>query len=90
MVNDAMHHGLPCVVSTQVGAGPDLVEPGMTGEIFESGSTHSLAEALGRVRALANRKEIREACRGKISEFSMENAAEGLARAYRIVVPGPL
>ena len=34
VVNEALHHGLPCVVSDRVGCAPDLVIPDETGEIF--------------------------------------------------------
>src|SRR5262249_16238664 len=43
VVNEALHHGLPCVTSDAVGSAPDLIVRGVTGEIFESGSTESLA-----------------------------------------------
>src|SRR2546428_9263654 len=38
VVNEALHHGLPCVVSADVGCGTDLIAAGGTGETFDTGS----------------------------------------------------
>ena len=85
VVNEALHHGVPCVVSDAVGSGPDLIEPGVTGEMFEAGSVWGLAAALQRAIGLMGRPEIREACRGKVGEYTVDKAAEGIAAAYRFV-----
>jgi glycosyltransferase involved in cell wall biosynthesis len=82
VVNEALHHGVPCVVSEAVGCAPDLVEPGSTGEISETGSAESLAAALKRAFALVGRVEIRSRCRERVSGYTVEKAAEGIARAY--------
>jgi glycosyltransferase involved in cell wall biosynthesis len=87
VVNEALHHGLPCVISQAVGCGPDLVEPGVTGEWCQTESASSLAAALERGLALVGRTEIRERCRLKVGAHSQERAAEGIAAAYWAVVP---
>src|SRR5215472_10359248 len=46
VVNEALHHGLPCVASEAVGCAPDLIESGVTGYTFKSGSPNSLALVL--------------------------------------------
>lgn len=86
VVNEAMHHGIPCVVSEAVGCAPDLVEPGETGELFETGSADSLARALERVKAWAGGPDVRARCREKVSRYTVEAAAESIAAAYRAVV----
>ena len=43
VVNDALHHGLPCIVSDAVGCAPDLIENGVTGAVFENGSEESFS-----------------------------------------------
>ena len=48
-INEALLSGLPVVVSDKVGA-KVLVELSGAGEVFRSGSTHSLADALERVQ----------------------------------------
>jgi len=86
VVNEALHHGLSCVVSEAVGCAPDLVESGVTGEISATGSAESLAVALARALPLVGRLEIRERCRAKVSGYTVEKAAQGIAEAYRAVV----
>jgi glycosyltransferase involved in cell wall biosynthesis len=46
VVTEAMAYGLPCVVSDEVGAGPDMVIPGRTGERYSTGDVPSLAQHL--------------------------------------------
>lgn len=82
VVNEALHHGLPCVVSDSVGCAQDLIEVGVTGEIFSTGSCQSLVGALQRALLLKGRPEIRLKCRQKVSHYTVEEAAEGVARAY--------
>jgi glycosyltransferase involved in cell wall biosynthesis len=82
VVNEALHHGVPCVVSEAVGCAPDLVEPGVTGEIAATGSAESLAAAIERALALVGRPEIRERCREKVSGYTVKKAAQGIAQAY--------
>jgi glycosyltransferase involved in cell wall biosynthesis len=86
VVNEALHHGLPCVVSTAVGCAPDLVQPGTTGEVCAPGSPDSLAAAFQRALVLVGRAEGRAACRGKVAAYSVEAAAHGIAQAYWSVV----
>lgn len=82
VVNEALHHGLPCLVSTAVGSGPDLVGVGDTGRIFESDSVESLCDALEWALRFESSPEFRQRCRDRVSRFSVENAADGIARAY--------
>ncbi|MDP9171220.1 MAG: glycosyltransferase family 4 protein [Acidobacteriota bacterium] len=86
VVNEALHHGLPCVVSDAVGCSPDLISAGATGEVFETGSASALGAALNRAWALVGRPEIRESCRVRIAAYSVDKAAEGIARAYEAAI----
>src|SRR5262249_5291145 len=83
VVNEALHHGLPCVVSDRVGSLPDLVEAGRTGEWCPADSEPELTAALTRALALAGRADVREACRRKVADYTVDRAAEGVANAYR-------
>jgi glycosyltransferase involved in cell wall biosynthesis len=87
VVNDALHHGLPCVVSDQVGCAPDLISD-RTGAVCRAESPGSLAAAIDSALALHGRLNIRHACRDVVSGFTVDLAAEGIARAYRASVPG--
>ncbi len=59
VVNDALHHGLPCLVSTAVGCAPDLVEAGVTGEVFGAGSEASLVDSIVKILPLTETAEVR-------------------------------
>jgi glycosyltransferase involved in cell wall biosynthesis len=82
VVNEALHHGVPCVVSEAVGCAPDLVRPGVTGHVFETGSTSSLARALSESFALVGNAATRERCRQQVSRYTVHEAARGIAHAY--------
>jgi glycosyltransferase involved in cell wall biosynthesis len=88
VVNEALHHGLPCVVSSAVGCAPDLITEGITGEVCLPNSARDLAEAITRALALSNRIEIREKCRQRVRAYSVENAAKGIAQAYWSIANG--
>ena len=82
VVNEALHHGLPCVVSDSVGCGPDLISSGITGEVLETDSVEALAAALSRASTLAGSVNVREACRQRVAGYSIDKAAQGIAEAY--------
>jgi len=86
VVNEALHHGLPCVVSEAVGCAPDLIDHGITGYTFETGSSYSLALLLQQALGLVGCHNVRQSCRQKVSDYSVENAARGIAEAYWQVV----
>lgn len=89
-VNDSLHHGLPCVVSETVGCHPDLIEPGVTGEVTEANSAGALAAGLQRLITWMppgeNGAALRERCRAKVAGYSTAKAAEGIVRAYRSLI----
>ena len=89
VVNDGLHHGLPCVVSEAVGSGPDLIESGATGAVFPTGSVEALATAIGEVLAFSERKDTRARCREKTSGYTVEKAAAGIAEAFSAVAGAP-
>ena len=89
VVNEAMVCGLPAIVSDRVGCGPDLVEPGVTGEVFPFGDVQALADCLSilaadraRTGALGRRAEER------IRDYSVEHAVTGTLRAIDFVLGG--
>ena len=85
VVNEALHHGVPCVASEAVGCAADLIEAGVTGEVFATGSVPALASALERALGLINQPGIRDRCRAKVSRYSIDAAAAGIAEAFRAV-----
>jgi len=87
VVNEALHHGLPCVVSRAVGCSLDLIEPGVSGNTFATGSPESLALAIQKTLGLAEKAETRGRCQAKVAAYSVEAAARGIADAYSSLVP---
>jgi len=88
VVNVALHHGLPCVVSTMVGCAADLIESGVTGEVFETGSERDLATAIEKLLPLVEQPATRAACRAKMSGHTTEKGAQGVAEAFSSTIIG--
>jgi glycosyltransferase involved in cell wall biosynthesis len=88
VVNDALHHGVPAVVSDAVGCAPDLVISGRTGEVCEAGDAGSLARALERCAAwsLRDREATRRQCRELVGRHTITQAAEGVRKAWEMTV----
>jgi glycosyltransferase involved in cell wall biosynthesis len=83
VVNEALIHGVPAVVSDAVGCAPDLIEDSATGAVFEAGNADALALALRRVYPLINNAAARERCRAIVNAYSVNNAARGIAAAFQ-------
>jgi glycosyltransferase involved in cell wall biosynthesis len=87
VVNDALHHGLPAVVTSAVGCAPDLVLPGITGEVCQPGSADSLADALTCCAewSLPSSEKLRQNCRDRVNQYTISDAAVGLKQAWHKV-----
>lgn len=83
VVNEAMACGLPAIVSTGVGCGPDLIADGSTGDVFPTGDVEAFALALQRVavRLQTRPADVQRAVKGTIDRYSIEAAVEGTRRA---------
>src|SRR5208283_4338459 len=88
-VNEAMHMGIPCLVSDRVGCQRDLVTPGQTGWVFRSDSAEDLsgqlAAALAAVADPAAAERLRRNVSARIAGFTYANAARGLLSASDFV-----
>jgi glycosyltransferase involved in cell wall biosynthesis len=84
VVNEALHHGLPAVVSDRVGCAPDLID-GRTGLVCAADRPAELSQAILRVSTWSGDPATREACRAKVAGYTVERAAAGLADAYAAV-----
>jgi glycosyltransferase involved in cell wall biosynthesis len=86
VVQEAMFCGRPCIVSDQVGCGPDLIVPGVTGDYFPFGDVESLAERLvsysGSLSRLAG---MGESASKQIGRYSIHQAVEGVLQALGAV-----
>jgi len=88
VLNEGMEFGLPLVVSDAVGAGPDLVHPGVNGRVVPAGDADALAEALVDLAADPEaRHRMGRASRSIVEGYSPEGWAEGMLRAVRSVAP---
>jgi glycosyltransferase involved in cell wall biosynthesis len=84
-VNEAMHMGVPCLVSNLVGCQRDLVTHGETGWVFDPslpGSLGSaLSEALSALESPSSKAEFRKAVEARISGYTYTQTTEGLIAA---------
>jgi glycosyltransferase involved in cell wall biosynthesis len=82
VVNEAMLHGVPAIVSDRVGCGPDLVDEHVTGRIFPFGDVKALARALLDVAAdPEGRREMGSRARFRVAAYSADRAVEGTLAA---------
>ncbi|HNC25032.1 MAG TPA: glycosyltransferase family 4 protein [Opitutaceae bacterium] len=79
-VNEAMHLGVPCVVSDRVGCQQDLVTEGETGWVFRVVEVDGLRRALDRALA-APRGALAAAIATRIGAYTYRHAADGLLAA---------
>lgn len=90
-VNEAMHMGIPALVSERVGCQRDLVTDGETGWVFPHDSVAALHEQLGQaISAMrdANRAQLlRVRVKQRVSHYTYGPATEGLVRALHSVLP---
>ena len=88
-VNEAMHMGVPCLVSDRVGCQRDLVVEGATGWVFDPEDPAGLGQALGRATtALADSSErarIKGLVANQIAGYSYAAAASALDSALGCV-----
>jgi glycosyltransferase involved in cell wall biosynthesis len=86
VVNEAMSCGRPCVVSNQVGSGPDMVINGKTGAIFPMGDVDSLTGILESFAA--DRSSLRgmgEHSLEMAERYSTKVAVDGIIKALDMV-----
>ena len=79
-VIEAMHLGVPCLVSDRVGCQSDLVTDGQTGWVFPAGSADGLREAITRAFSF-DLSAMKPAISARISVYTYAEASAGLARA---------
>jgi len=87
VVNEALATGLPCVLSSAVGCGPDLLHEGETGYLYPLGEVPALADALQKMRERsAAGYDWAPRCREVVASYSYDIMTEGLVRACRSVI----
>jgi glycosyltransferase involved in cell wall biosynthesis len=87
-VNEAMHLGVPCLVSDRVGCQEDLVTDGVTGWVFRADDPAHLRAKLGDALA-AGRGSFRPAVDRRIAGYTYGQATTGLLTALRAATTRP-
>ena len=84
-VNEAMHAGVPCLVSDRVGCQQDLVTEGETGWVFSASDPDGLHRALARALAAnaPDHTRLRAGVALRIARYTYEQAGAGLLRALQ-------
>lgn len=85
VVNEAMACGLPAIVSDRVGCGADLIQPGITGDVFPTGDAERLAQVMVAWSDPARCLGAREAVQKKVASYSVERAVDGILEAVGAV-----
>ena len=87
-VNEAMHLGIPCLVSNRVGCQRDLVIDGETGWVFPAEEPAALQSTLARaLHDLTTRAPaLQAAVAQRIAGYTYAHATEGLLEAFHSVV----
>jgi glycosyltransferase involved in cell wall biosynthesis len=90
-VNEAMHMGIPCLVSDQVGCQGDLVTPGETGWVFNPEDPRALGlaltAALAGLASPSQRESMMSAIDRRMAAYSYEKTSDGLLAALA-ALPG--
>mgnify|MGYP001094292738 CR=1 FL=1 len=87
-VNEAMHMGVPCLVSDQVGCQRDLVTENETGWVFAAAQPASLQAALARALVALEQKPaaLRAAVARRIGRYTYAQASAGLMQAVQSAI----
>jgi len=92
-VNEAMHMGIPCLVSNRVGCQRDLVTHGETGWVFDSEDPRALAGALSAAFAelgsAQRREQVQKAILHRMAGYTYAKTTDGLLAALAASRPGP-
>lgn len=90
-VNEAMHLGVPCLVSDRVGCQRDLVTEGETGWVFPATDPAALESALGRALATLRGEttELRLRIAARIGGYTYAQASRGLQAALEQATASP-
>lgn len=84
VVNESLASGTPCVVSDGVGCAPDLIRPGVTGNIFPASDITALVSVLSQLLEEKSRgRDFAAECRRVASRYSYSVATAGLVAAAR-------
>ncbi len=89
VVNEALSHGCPAVVSERCGCVPELVVEGETGFVFDAGNVPALRDTLlAALRQFDDTAQSARACMRTIERFDPRSAASNIARGCATMLVG--
>ena len=89
IVNEVMNAGTPCIVSDDVGSGPDLITEGIDGFIYAVGDVAALTDALRRTLDSPESAVVMgQRAFERIQTWGFEQDVHGLRTALASVCPG--
>jgi len=88
VVHEGLAHGLPVILTDQVGAGDDLIDDGVNGFVVPTGSSQGLADAMQAISAWAPEQWRRAAARSQdlLEAASIERGVEGFVQGCALAV----
>lgn len=87
VVNEAMACGRPAIISDRVGCGPDLVEAGVTGEVFRFADSGALARAMEALCEPDRARRYGAAAQARVlGSYTVQRSVEGTLAAVDAVV----
>jgi len=87
VVNEALSHGCPAVVSQVCGCVPELVVPGVTGYSFQAGSVSELhTQMLAAATQFSNIERTAQDCLQLMQQFTPENAARQIMLGAKVIL----
>lgn len=88
-VNEAMHGGLPCIVSDRVGCQQDLITPNRTGWVFPAGDVDALTIALQQALTTLDDplacKNLQAAIKDRMQHYTYTQTTAGLLTALNLL-----
>jgi glycosyltransferase involved in cell wall biosynthesis len=85
VVNEAMHYGLPVIVSDRVGCHPDLVQPGVTGFVYPWGDNGALRRHMqAMLDAPQTARDMGCASLARIAGYTIAESARGVFAALGV------
>ena len=89
VVNEAQIFGLPAIVRSSAGCREDLIEPGVTGLVFERDNAESLARAMARLSENPRwSKELGRNSRERANYFTVDRAVQGIVDGLKATAMG--
>ena len=88
VVNEAMACGLPAFVSDQVGCHSDLIETGITGDVFPMGDVSAITKCVDRAASDPDAlRSMGEQARIRIAGYTFEKVVAAVCKALARCVP---